>query len=120
MSWSVVKDTHHILFIKNRWKNGTCGKLRTFHYCTILIPRDTLHRYIHKHLKEIPVPGKIAAEEALKQLQMLDSVGVLHDDDPIEKRLRLLAALFDYSAQPTANALRKQLEVVHRFKTEPP
>mgnify|MGYP003318534447 CR=1 FL=1 len=85
-----------------------------------MIPKNTLHHEIHKYVREVPLPTATAANEALKQLAMLDSVGVLHDEDPIEKRLRLLAALFDCIAQPTANALYKQLDIVYRFYDKPP
>lgn len=117
---SSAKDNHHLFFIKKAWSQGVYAKLRTHHYCMVMIPKNTLHMYIHKYVLEVPVPGITAAEEALKQLKMLDSAGVLHDDDPIEKRLRLLAALFDCVAQPTANALYKQLDIVYRFYERPP
>ncbi|MBQ3474484.1 hypothetical protein IJH24_03635 [Candidatus Saccharibacteria bacterium] len=114
------KDNHHIFFMKRNWSRTPYNKIRLFHYCIIPIPRDTLHKYIHMHMNDIPLPEPIAVEEALKQLRMLDSAGVLHDSDSIEKRLSVLAALFDCAAQPTANALRKQLELVYRFYSEKP
>lgn len=113
-------DTHHIFFMRKTWDRLGYRKLRTFPYCMVPLERDTLHRYIHSNMHNIPTPEPIAVEEALKQLRMLDSAGVLLNDDPIEKRITLLAALFDCSAQPTADALREQLELVYRFKNEQP
>lgn len=106
--------------MKKCWNRGILEVLRTYHYCVIPIPKCTLHRYIHENLRNIPAPSPIAAKGALEQLELLDKMGVLHDTDPIEKRLKLLAALFDCSAQPTADGIRKQLDIVRRFYTQPP
>ena len=113
-------DTHHIFYMEKYWGHGVYGVLRKHHYCMVPIPRDTLHRYIHQNLGNIPVPDEFAVEEALKQLYLLEEAGVLHDTDPIEKRLRLLAALFDGMAQTTTIALLKQLDIVYKFRKEPP
>ena len=67
----------------------------------------------------IPVPREIIAKEALEQLRHLERRGAISDADPIEKRLMLLAALFDCADQTTADAFRKQLDIVHRFKKAP-
>lgn len=114
------KDNHHLFFTRKSWGYGAYNKLRLFHYCIVPIPRETLHRYIHTNLEAIPVPDMAIAEEVLQKLQLLDYVGVLKEKDPIEKRLRLLAKLFDGKADLTANALRKELDLVYRFKEMPP
>ena len=111
-------DRHHLCFIKRKWSNGPVYALRQFHYCIMLLPRTTLHRYIHENMAHIPVPSELAAKGALEQLRYLEKYGAIHDDDPIEKRLTLLAALFDCIAQPTADGFRYQLEVVRRFNEE--
>lgn len=111
----LVTDKHHILFMKKSWDRGPLKALRTHHYCVIAIPKCTLHKFIHEHLHDIPTPSVFAAEDALKQLEMLDNANALHDNDRIEKRLRLLIALFECSAQPTADALKEQLDIVRRF-----
>lgn len=116
----LVCDKHHILFIKKRWSKGILDALRTHHYCVISIPKCTLHHYIHENIHEIPAPSPIAAKYALEQLEYLDMMGALPDTDPICKRLNVLAALFDCSAQPTADALKLQAKIVHRYYNEPP
>lgn len=113
-------DTHHLCYQRRHWGRGYLRELRQFHYCTILIPRDTLHHFIHEHVGDVPAPKDVNAKCALEQLRMLEHYDAIHDDDPIEKRLMLLAALFDCCDQPTADAFRAQLEAVHKFYSKPP
>lgn len=68
----------------------------------------------------IPTPTEKNAKFVLEQLRILENYGAISDDDPIEKRLIVLASLFDCSEQPTADAIRRQLQTVYRFKNEPP
>lgn len=117
---SSVCDRHHLCFIKGRWKSGSIYALRQYHYCIILLPKTTLHKYIHKNMTAVPVPSELAAKNALEQLRYLERFGAISDDDPIEKRLMLLAALFDCIAQPTADGFRQQLGIVHEFYHKPP
>lgn len=113
------KDRHHLCFIARRWKTGYLAELRKFHYCIILIPRNSLHRLIHEYVGCVPPPSGRNAKDALEQLRMLERYGAISDDDSIEKRLEVLAALFDCCEQPTADAFRRQLEVAHRFYHKP-
>ena len=83
------------------------------------IPRDSLHRQIHTIVKLIPPPKPLNAKEALWHLNMLLKNGGINENDKLEKRLSVLIALFDCVEQPTADALRKQLEVVHKFYNKP-
>lgn len=84
------------------------------------IPRDSLHRYIHEWINDIPAPKEVNAAEAIKHIKLLESHHAISDFDSIEKRLQILIALFDCVEQPTADALRKQLEVVRAFYGRPP
>lgn len=68
----------------------------------------------------IPAPTEKNAKFVLGQLRILENYGAISDDDPIEKRLVVLASLFDCFEQPTADAIRRQLQIVYRFKNEPP
>ena len=113
-------DRHHILYIRREWSRNGLGRLRLHPYCIVSIPRDTLHRYIHAHLAYIPTPKPFVVDEILYHLGYLEEYGAISMDDPIEKRLKVLIALFDCIEQPTADALRKQLELVHDFKKAPP
>lgn len=71
-------------------------------------------------MEYIPVPSDMSAECALNQLVLLEQRGGISCEDGIEKRLMVLAALFDCSDQPTADAFRKQLSIVHEFNNKPP
>lgn len=112
-------DKHHLLFNARRWGTGYLAELRKFHYCVMPIPRNTLHRLIHENVGCIPPPSGRNAKDALNQLRMLERYGAISDDDSLEKRLGLLAALFDCCEQPTADAIRRQLEVVRKFYKSP-
>lgn len=109
-------DIHHICYIRRSWNSGYPRKIRDHPYFKISIPRDTLHRMIHSELKEIPVPSELAAKSAYEQILLLENYCALHYGDPIEKRLSILIAIFDCSAQETADGFRKQLEIVHEFR----
>lgn len=116
----VVKDKHHIFFMKKDYRRGALWELRSHEYCCVMLPKRTLHKCIHEHMNGVPAPSLSAAKDALFQLNALDKRGALNYNDPIEKRLKLLASLFDCAAQPTADALRKQLSIVRRYPREPP
>lgn len=112
-------DNHHLCFIRAWWGKGYVRELRQFHYCIMPIPKNTLHRFIHRNMSGVPVPKDYSAKQALEQLLMLEKANAIHDDDPIEKRLNLLVSLFDCIEQPTADGFRKQLELVRYYKNPP-
>lgn len=117
LSASCGKDTHHLLYQKQAWHGGDAlVALRDFWYCRAEIPKNTLHRRIHAIVQTIPVPKAINAKSALGQLRTLERYEVIHEDDDIERKLEVLIALFDCSEQPTADALKKQLDIVRKFK----
>lgn len=109
-------DTHHIFYTKISWTSVAANKLRTHWYCVIEIPKGTIHHKIHEKVRYIPVPKDESILLALNQLTLLEDYGAIRPDDPIEKRLQLLAGLFDCMDQPTADALRKQIEAVREAK----
>lgn len=112
-------DTHHLCYQRRSW-TGIAKTLRSHWYCTIDIPRDTLHREIHHRVSHVPVPKTTSIREALEGLRYLEKYHAIKEDDPVEKRLRVLIALFDCIEQPTADAFRTQLEVVHKYNKKPP
>lgn len=113
-------DTHHLCYIRRDWDHGYAQLIRQFHYCTISIPKATMHKFIHDNLVEIPVPSELAAEKAYEQLLLLDKYGALGEDDPLGIRLLVLASLFDCIAQPTADGFRKQFDIVQSYNSMPP
>lgn len=115
----IREDKHHIFFMRRRWAGGLRGKLRNHAYCMAYIPKNTLHHEIHEAVKYVPLPRESSVNVVLWHLKLLKSQGATHDNDSLERRLVVLIALFDYIEQPTADALRAQLEVVRRFYHNP-
>lgn len=112
-------DRHHIFYVRNEWNKGELEKLRMHPYCIIPMDRDGIHRYIHTHLAYIPVPKEFNVESVIFQLKCLEKHEVINQEDPIERRLAILIALFECIEQPTADALKEQLRLVHEFKKAP-
>ena len=105
-------DTHHIFYTKVSWNSVTTNRLRSHWYCIVEIPKGTLHHRIHEAVRYVPVPRDITIMAAIEQLTVLEDYGAIRPDDSFEKRLRILIRLFDSTDQPTANALKKQLDIV--------
>ena len=112
-------NSHHLLWQRRKWDKGDLRVLRSYPYCIMDIPANTLHRRIHENIRQIPPPSQENAKSALWHLQYLERYGGIKPNDPIEKRLKVLIALFECSEQPTADALKKQLEIVHEFYNKP-
>ena len=115
----VALDEHHIFYTKVSWNQPIPSRLRSYWYCVVEVPKGTTHHKIHEKVRYVPVPRNEAILEILEQLIMLDTYGAIRPDDPIEKRLNVLAGLCDCIAQPTADALRKQLEAISGLDNPP-
>lgn len=115
-----TRDRHHLCYQRKKWERGNLRRLRDYWYCKIPIPRDTLHKMIHLEVLDIPVPKDSSAKSALEQLEFLEKFSAISEYDSIERRLELLASLFDCSDQETADAFREQIRIVHEFKKAPP
>lgn len=113
-------DTHHIFFPRKSYEKDPWDVLRSFYYCKITIPKYTIHDEIHETISSIPPPDNFSAIRALSSLLLLRRQGGIAEDDPAEKRLKVLIALFDCSNQPTADALRQQLEIVQKYNKKSP
>ena len=111
-----ANDRHHLLYQKRHY-NGILSELRNYEYCVVSIPKNTLHRQIHEYLGDIPAPRPASAREVLWELRVLYRYGGISDDDDIEKRLLVLISLFECVEQPTADALKKQLSIVQKYKS---
>ena len=116
---SNLRDRHHLCYQRNKWARGNLRLLRDYWYCRVSIPRDTLHKKLHLGVPDIPTPRDSSAKSALKQLEMLEQYSAISEYDSIERRLELLATLFDCSDQPTADAFRRQLDIVREFRKSP-
>lgn len=94
--------------------------LREYWYCSVYIPKKTLHTHIHQGLQDIPVPRGLSAKIAIEHLEYLKKYEAISESDDIEKRLVVLIALFDCVEPETTEALKKQLHLVHTYKSMPP
>lgn len=115
-----VIDRHHLFYQGRHYTELELAQLRELHYCIVDIPRSTVHREIHEWLGDIPAPRPESAKCALEQLELLRHYEAINDNDSIEKRLTVLIALFDCIEQPTADALREQLSIIHKANKSPP
>ena len=114
-----AKDTHHIFYMGKTYNKGVLTELRNYYYCRVEIPRNTLHKKIHATIKNVPACKSINAKEALEQLRTLTRYGAINENDRIEKRLMVLIALLECVEPETADALKKQLDVVREFYLGP-
>lgn len=114
-----ARDTHHLCFQRKQWQRGNLRLLKDFWYCKICIKRDTLHRYIHENISNITPPKDTSAKYALEQLELLEKYEAISEYDSIERRLNILASLFDSCDQATADDFRTQLRIICEFKKPP-
>ena len=110
-----ASDRHHLCWTKKQWDRGIYQAFRKHPYCIVVIPRDTLHRYIHYKIGQIPAPRFESVRLALARLEYLERLEVIRCDDSIERRLEVLASLFEYSDPDTAGAFKKQLRIVREY-----
>lgn len=68
----------------------------------------------------IPVPSGASAKEVLQALREFESVEMITEYDSVERRLRVLIALFWDLERPTAKALQEQLEIIRNYRNKPP
>ena len=109
-------DVHHIFFQGCKWKTRWAKRLREMPYCKVILPRTTVHNAIHHYIQTVPVPKEINARMVVESLEELKQYEAIHATDSVEKRLRVLIALFECVEEPTTNALKAQLEVVSKFE----
>ena len=111
----MTKDKHHIFYCRHDYNKGWAKTLRTHWYCTVEIPKNTLHRRIHHEVERVPVPAAVNVQGALFQLNLLEKFGAIHPYDNIERRLMVLMAVFDCCEPETHKALKKQYDIVRKF-----
>lgn len=112
-----VCDYHHIFYQKRYWSRGYAKALRNCEYGGKLIPRDTLHRRIHRELTAVPVPSGKGCKIAFEAMLVALNNGWI---DPINDSLETMITFYidvwkNYELE-TVNALKKQLEVIRSYK----
>jgi len=81
----------------------------------LFIPKDTLHKYIHENMEEIPTPNAVSAKIMLEMLDLLAQTGFITPLDDIEKRLMVLLDLIPYDESDMRMAIKKQLRLVRNY-----
>ena len=109
------KDYHHILFQGRHWKQGWAKILREHKYCGGYIPQDTLHREIHSKIHDIPTPNGSECRKAVEALNSWLDAGYISLDDPIERKIEMIAKCFRANCPATTAILDWQREVVIKF-----
>lgn len=70
---------------------------------------------IHEYIGDIPVPDGKVCRQTVEALNSWLEAGYISLDDPIEKKLETLIKCFNKAAPATADALRKELQIVTNF-----
>ena len=109
------ENAHHLLWQRKHWNIGYIHKLREHWYMRVEIPKDTLHRYIHENMEEIPTPNAVSAKIMLEMLDLLEERGFITPYDDIEKRLAVLLELTPYNEFCMRVAVKKQLRLVRNY-----
>ena len=108
------RDCHHLFYWRRMYSHGLAKELRSHWYCSCIVPVEPFHRALHREVLLVPVPPAQFILRALKHLRDLERVGAIKAIDSIEKRLAILAVLFD-AHPPTREALDAQLKVCKRY-----
>jgi len=109
------ENAHHLLWQRKHWNIGYIHKLREHWYMRVSIPKDTLHKYIHENMEEIPTPNTVSAKIMLEMLDLLAQTGFITPLDDIEKRLLVLLDLIPYDESDMRMAIKKQLRLVRNY-----
>lgn len=109
------EDYHHILFQGRHWKQGWAKKLREHPYCGGYIPQMTLHREIHSKIHDIPTPNGADCRTAVLALNNWLEAGYISLDDPLDKKIEMIAKCFRVKCPATTAVLDWQREVVAKF-----
>ena len=113
-------DKHHIFWYHKDYDRGWKKRLRDYWYCSIEIPRDTLHHIIHYEISHIPTPHSSNIKLVMEQLKSLEYHNAIHHSDTLDQRLNLLMSLFQYLEPATYEALLKQYLIVCNFYNKDP
>ena len=115
-----AKDWHHCLFQKRHWKSGWAKVLREHSYCGAMIPKNTLHRFIHEGVNDVPLADGKSCRIAIEAINNWLEAGYISLDDPVERKLEVLIGIFNKISPKTANVLQKQLDIVRNYNERPP
>lgn len=87
-------DRHHIWFQRKHYSGFWANKLRNHPYSIILIPKNTIHRAIHRAVEDITVPSEDKCKDLYLKLCERWNAGELKETDSLEKRLDVFIDMF--------------------------
>lgn len=108
-------DCHHLLYQRRFWDSGYGKMLRNHPYLKIDIPIATLHAEIHRELFNIPRPKDEELRRAYFVMNVLLECQHISLDDPYYKRLDFLIDIWEKTEPKTADALKKEREIIYNF-----
>lgn len=109
-------NNHHLLWERARWvKHPWACSLRSHPACIVTMDAQQ-HARLHERISHIPVASEDACELAYNEVNKLWNDGVLTSDTSVDVRISLLICIFEYIAQPTADALKEQITLIREIR----
>ena len=85
-----------------------------------MIPKNTLHRFIHEGVSDVPLADGKSCKIAVMAINNWLEAGYISLDDSVERKLEVLIGIFNKISPKTANVLQKQLDIVRNYNERPP
>lgn len=81
-----------------------------------MIPKNTLHRFIHEGVNDVPLADGKSCRIAVEAINNWLEAGYIHLDDTLAQKLVILIIIFNAIEPRTAEALVKQLHIAGEFE----
>lgn len=112
-------DRHHLLWCRRRWTGQPFEELRGLTYLIVYIPKDSLHKLIHRKIRNgITPPPEECAEEAYRHLVRAKDRNELRfdHDTPMERLQRLIEFWQEVpEAAQTVDGLKYEQELCAKY-----
>ena len=113
------KDYHHLLWYRKTWCKEQAKKLREYPYLKIIIPRKSLHQFIHCAIPSgIILPSERSCKTAYKALEIAARKGKIDPkNDSPSRRLQFLINIWkdDPTAAATIEGIAYQQQIFNRY-----
>lgn len=111
-------NVHHCLWIAKKWDadNEYSRKLRNHEYFKFYIPKNTLHKEIHRKMQFIPIPSKTLCATAYNLLVSKLWAGEIRMSDEFTTRIDFLLEIWSSEACPmTHDALVEERKIIEHY-----
>lgn len=85
-----------------------------------MIPKNTLHRFIHEVVHDVPLADGKSCRIAVETINNWLEAGYIHLNDTLAQKLVILIIIFNAIEPRTAEALVKQLHIACGYNKRPP